>query len=278
MCIDSLKKYKTEGYDFIKYVGGLSLSQFDTLKSIAASLNLALTGHAPKNDLEKAVDADEYTIEHIEPYVKLYEKDSTLLWNTIDKMAAKHLFNCPDIIWYVLNGRHTPISSKREMFGANYIKKERLDEMENKELKDAMDIYKKYPVAFSKSIQRDSLQVATYQYLLPRMQHRGLQLLIGSCPGGFMVPGYCFILEMKIFVSSGISPYETIKCATYNAANCMHSTDKWGTISESKRADMVLLTANPLEDIDNIKKVEATILNGNVLTHEYLLAELKKLH
>jgi tetratricopeptide (TPR) repeat protein len=277
MCRDSLAKFKRQGYDFIKYLGGLNMQQYDTLVSIADSLGLRVTGHAPRTDLEKAVNSNQLTIEHVEPYVRLYQKDSVLFWKTIDKMIEKKLYNCPDLVWYIIQGPQTAILKKQTTYGTRLLGADKLDTLTSREMDYYMAEYRSDPVQFAKNIIYDSTQVAIYKYLLPRMHQRGLRLLIGSCPGGFMVPGSCTVTEMKLFVEAGISPYETIKCATYNAARCLGHSTEWGSISEGKTADLVLLGANPLDDIDNIKKVEATILHGRVLTHQYLSARLEQL-
>jgi imidazolonepropionase-like amidohydrolase len=278
LCRDSLEKFKKQGYDFVKYVGTLSALQYDTLAMIAASLNLKLTGHAPQNDLAKATEAGQHTIEHIEPYVSLYQKDSVLFWQTIDKMIAKGLFNSPDVLWYVITGSSTPMDKKKSVNGVAYLKKGLADTMEKEYTDNYMAFFKRNPMALAKAIIRDSTQTATYKYLLPRMQKRGLKLLIGGDPDDFILPGYAVANEIELFVTTGISPYEAIKCATSNAADCLGEKEKWGSISENKRADLVLLAANPLDDINNLRKVDATIINGKVLTKEYLTGELKKVH
>lgn len=277
MCKDSLTKFKAQGYDFVKYLGGLSLLQFDTLVQVATTLNMKVTGHAPKADLEKAVNAGQFCIEHIEPFVKLYQKDTILFWKMIDKMIDKHFYNSPDIAWYIIQGPQTSIDKKRATYGTAYMHKGQLDTLTKEKLDNYLSQLKKDPLGFAKYIIYDSTQVAIYSYLLPLMHQKGLQLLIGGDPDGFLLPGYCVITEMKTFVDAGISPFETIKCATYNAANCLGESDLWGSIAENKQADMVLLAANPLENIENIKQVDATLIKGNVLMHDELLKQLHTL-
>ena len=280
-CRDSLIKYKQQGYDFVKYLYGLNFQQYDTLVNIARSLHMDLTGHAPRNDLQKAVAANQLSIEHIDPFVALYKKDSNLFWRVVDTMVSKHLYTLPNVYWYVATGMQTSMEQKRAFYEHNayniaFMPKDSLDAFIQTYTDEDMKVYRKDPVEFAKNVLYDSESVAIYKSLLLPMQTRGVQFLISATSGDFIIPGYNFIDEMKLFTAAGITPYDVLKCATANAANCMHAANEWGTITEHKRADMVLLTDNPLEDIDNLRKVEATIVRGKILTHDSLLQELKK--
>ena len=280
-CRDSLVKYKQQGCDFVKDLYGLSYTQYDTLVSVATSLHLKVVGHAPKNDLQKAVAANQLTIEHIDPFTALYKKDSNLFWNVIDTMVRKHLYTLPNLEWYIASGPQTSMEVKRSYYeknayGMSFLPKDSLDALIQAYTTEDLAFYKKNPIAFAKYIIEDSMQVVTYKHLLGRMHKRGVQFLISATSGDFIIPGYNCIDEMNLFAEAGIAPYDILKCATCNAAACMEESSKWGTITESKRADLVLLAANPLEDINNLRKVDATIINGNVLSHQYLLQELKK--
>ena len=280
-CRDSLVLYKQQGYDFVKYLYGLKFAEYDTLADIAASLNMKLVGHAPSNDLTKAVRSGQRSIEHIDPFIALYRKDSLLFWKTIDTMAAKGLYHLPNVQWYISTGTRTAMDKKLEVYtknayGVELIAKDSLESMIKEYTNEEIKYYMKNPIGFAKSILSDSEYIVTYQQLIPGMYRKGIRFLISATSDDFIIPGYNCIDEMKNFTDAGIPNWETIKFATYNSAACLGDLNKWGTITEHKQADMVLLTANPLENIENLRKVEATIINGNVLTHEYLLDKLKK--
>jgi hypothetical protein len=276
MCRDSFIKFRQQGYDFAKYVWLPDIKQYDTFMSVAASLNIKATGHAPSNDLAKAVATDLYTIEHISPLVNLYQKDTVLFWKTIDKMVQKGLYCCPDVRYYIMDLSQTSSAARLNFAGKEFLKEGVLDTNEKHFYENSLASYKRNPLAFAKNILRDSANVSICMAILPQLQAKGVKLLISPADGEFFVPGFSYIDEMELFVKAGISPMDAIRCATYNAADCLGTLDKTGTITEGKQADMVLLSANPLENISNLRKVDATILNGKVLTREYLLSQLKK--
>jgi imidazolonepropionase-like amidohydrolase len=77
-------------------------------------------------------------------------------------------------------------------------------------------------------------------------------------------------------VQAGFTPAEALKTATYNPAKFMGMLDRLGTVEKGKLADLVLLDANPLEDIHNTQKIRAVVLNGRYLDRtalDKLLAE-----
>lgn len=276
LCRDSFISFRNQGYDFVKYVGGLNMQEYDTFMAVAASLHIKATGHAPRNDLEKTVASNQYTVEHISPFVSLYQKDSSLFWTTIDDMVRKGLYYCPDFRFYIIEGMHTPMEIKKKAEGLSFLDSADIATMEKENQDYISQFYAKNPMALAKAIINDSTSVAIAKTLLPRMYAKGVKILVSPAAGGFFVPGFSFIDEMEILVASGLTPMQAIKCATYTSAECLEALDKWGTISENKQADMVLLSANPLEDIKNLRKVEITFVRGKKLTREYVLAELKK--
>ena len=68
--------------------------------------------------------------------------------------------------------------------------------------------------------------------------------------------------KMELLVEAGLSPVEVITAATKNGALALRKLDELGTIEAGKRADLLLLNANPLEDVRNFRKIDQLMLNG----------------
>lgn len=68
--------------------------------------------------------------------------------------------------------------------------------------------------------------------------------------------------ELELFVDAGLTPFETLRAATVNAARYLESSDDFGTIEVGKRANLVLLEASPLEDIQNTRAIVGVVMNG----------------
>ena len=80
-----------------------------------------------------------------------------------------------------------------------------------------------------------------------------------------LFPGFSLHDELVIFVQAGLTPGEALKTATYNPAKFLGMLDRLGTVEKGKLADLVLLDANPLEDIHNTQKIRAVMLNGRYM-------------
>jgi imidazolonepropionase-like amidohydrolase len=63
-------------------------------------------------------------------------------------------------------------------------------------------------------------------------------------------------------VEAGINPMDVIKIATKNGAEALGLINQTGTIEPGKQADILILSANPVEDIENTKRIDAVISNG----------------
>src|SRR5687768_4083259 len=98
------------------------------------------------------------------------------------------------------------------------------------------------------------------------MHEAGVELLIGSDAAVLNIfPGYSLHDEMALFVSElGMTPAEVIERATRRSAKFLGISDQTGTVESGKIADLVLVDANPLDDIRNTRRISAVILRGTL--------------
>ena len=81
-------------------------------------------------------------------------------------------------------------------------------------------------------------------------------------PVGFNFQGYNLPWEVKLFVQAGMSPMDALIAATRNGAMVIGVEDQLGTVEAGKLADLLILTANPLDDIENIRRIETIVYKG----------------
>ena len=116
------------------------------------------------------------------------------------------------------------------------------------------------------------------QIELVGMMHRaGVEFLAGTdVENPYCFPGFSLHDELELLVQAGLSPMEALQTATLNPARFLGNEKEFGTVEEGKIADLVLLEANPLEDIRNTTKINSVVLNGRLLDRkalDQLLAE-----
>ena len=87
----------------------------------------------------------------------------------------------------------------------------------------------------------------------------------------FNVPGFAMAEEMKLYKRAELSNYQILKAATLNAAIYLKEDGAWGTVEKGKKANLLLLNANPLENIENVSNVMGTVLNGTYYSQKMLL-------
>jgi hypothetical protein len=103
------------------------------------------------------------------------------------------------------------------------------------------------------------------------MHRAGVNFMAGTDLGNpYVYPGFSLHDELAFFVKAGFTPMEALQTATRNPAIFLSLLDSFGTIEKGKFADLVLLDANPLEDISNTRRINAVVVNGKHLPKEKL--------
>jgi imidazolonepropionase-like amidohydrolase len=101
---------------------------------------------------------------------------------------------------------------------------------------------------------------------LADMHHVGVQILTGTdAPLRNSPPGFGLHEEMLMLTRGGLSPFEALRAATLAPARYLGIADSAGTVEAGKRADLVLIDANPLLDIRNTRRITAVVLNGRLI-------------
>ncbi|MEJ2263943.1 MAG: amidohydrolase family protein [Anaerolineales bacterium] len=92
-----------------------------------------------------------------------------------------------------------------------------------------------------------------------------------------VVWGFSIHEELELFVKAGLTPYQALEASTRIPSEVMGDPREWGTIEKGKRADMVLLNANPFENISNTRRIEGVMVRGRWLPQETLQGMLDDL-
>src|SRR5713101_1785965 len=112
--------------------------------------------------------------------------------------------------------------------------------------------------------------------LVGGFQRAGGMVLAGTdCPNVAIVSGFSLHRELELLVRAGLSPTEAIVAATRRPAERLGKRDVFGTIAPRRAADLLLLAADPLADIRNIRRIERVIVGGIVYEPGKLLEGLR---
>jgi imidazolonepropionase-like amidohydrolase len=125
------------------------------------------------------------------------------------------------------------------------------------ELREGLDSMGVPPAAADRAAQRLKDLLLTIQLL----HQAGVPIVAGTDQA---VPGYSVDREMELYVKAGFTPMEAIQSATLTSARAMGMKKDSGTVEAGKRADVIIVDGNPLENISDIRKVTAVFAGGKM--------------
>ena len=126
--------------------------------------------------------------------------------------------------------------------------------------------------ALSKQVFRKDLAV------VGAMQRAGVGILAGTDTlNPYCLPGFSLHDELGLLVQAGLTPIEALQAATLNPARFLGREKDLGTVATGKIADLVLLNANPLDDIGNTRKISAVVFGGQFFSRADLDEMLAKI-
>ena len=117
--------------------------------------------------------------------------------------------------------------------------------------------------------------------LLPMVQKSGMKIMVGTDAGylnTYDYPASAIHRELALMVNYGLSPLEALQASMINGPTYFGLEDKYGSIKSGRKASMVLLTKNPLENIGNTLSIESVIVEGAYYSRadlDRMLAEIK---
>jgi imidazolonepropionase-like amidohydrolase len=125
---------------------------------------------------------------------------------------------------------------------------------------------------------RNRLGEVAMKTIVP-MKNAGINILAGSDCGpynSFVYPGHSLHKELKLLVASGLTPKEAIQTSITNGVKFFSAQDIYGSVTEGKHADLLILQQNPMADIENLESIAYVVKNGELYSKKMLEGMLKK--
>lgn len=250
------------GYDFIKIHNSMPEPLFGVIFEAANAEGLDVVGHIPNEILiADAIAAGMRTNEHFKGYLfdetlQITEQDY------VEATAGSDLWNAPSFSNY-----HEHLRGEEAL---ELVMEENSLRLTPRWLRNAWLAQAVKPVdpltELRQTIYPKSREI--FLNLWPVTQ----KFFAGTDTGGyaFQVPGYALQEEVRIFEDLGLTPYEALKTATINSAIAMRKEAEFGTIEVGKRADFVILGANPLEGTENLANIWGVSVRGIWLHRDVL--------
>ena len=128
------------------------------------------------------------------------------------------------------------------------------------------------------SAERQARYVALRQRLLQELHKAGVEILLGSdAPQVFNVPGFSILHELEDMAKADLPMDFILKSGTAAPARFFGQEGQYGTVQKGASADLILLNANPLDNISNVRKQSGVMVRGKWLSKDFFEKELAKI-
>lgn len=267
-----VSSYKDRGYDFIKSYNGLTEELFEAVIEQATLLGMDIAAH-PSAEVPYAFHFNPQivSIEHAEDIVQQplgYKLDTAMLENVVKYFAEhpNHSF-CPTLISYHNIYKMLTVDdvlSKEEVNRINPLIR-MVDSQAQVERWQSTKGYDSTIIAKIKN------QHAFHLLAIKKLSNSGVNIICGTDAGiGITYPGYSLHEELELYKAAGLSNFQVLETATINPSQTHKFLADIGTIEKGKRANLLLLKENPMENLENLKKPEIVFVQGMKLEKERL--------
>ncbi|MFY9554980.1 MAG: amidohydrolase family protein [Blastocatellia bacterium] len=277
---------KQAGYDVIKIHGDFSREAYHKVFEVARRQGLRVIGHLPRNlGIEAAFEEKQDAIAHAEEYLYAYfffkpatgpadaSPEARLRW------IAEQASRIPSVaeatakagIW---------VSPTLTVYSGIARQVDDIDAvLKRPEMKYLPPwIASRFAAGNNDYIRRFKKETAKGFFaradllskLVKGLRDAGVRMLAGTdTPVPSVVPGFSLHDELREMVAAGLTPYEALRTATANPAEFLR-TDKFGTVTVGKRADLILVEGDPLTDVNNASRRAGVMVNGRWFTEDEL--------
>lgn len=283
-----VREYNEQGYDLVEVHEGLAPDVFDAVAATANEVGLPFGGRVPDAvGLRHALASGQVSIDHLDNTIEalvpderlptegaglfgvgdlLDRVDTDLLPPLVEDMRAAGAWAVPTMVLWetVFFGDRSADELRGVRPEVRYMPPETVEQWERVvDERAAAD-----PEA--------NRQVAELRRQILRALHEGgVRIVMGTdSPQIFSVPGFSVHHEMALWVEVGMTPYEVLEAGTRRVAEYFDALDDFGTIEIGRRADLLLLTANPIDDVANVARRGGVMVNGNWWSEERIQERL----
>lgn len=289
---DMVRQQKTAGYDFLKLHPGLTRQTFAAMASTAREVNIPFAGHVSFDvGVWRAIEAGYATIDHLDGFVESLvpgientteqqnglfgmfladRADTTRIPRLMTALREKNVWVVPTQAlaerWFAPDSDPDALAREPEMI---YMQPGTV----------AGWVNTKKNLLRNPQYNADALHrfIALRRKLIYECNRAGVGLLLGSdAPQVFDVPGFSVHHELRYLVASGLSPYEALRTGTANVGRFLNIPGL-GTVTTGAPSDLVLLSGNPLTDINATTRIEGVMLGARWLPADWIASTLKKL-
>jgi len=262
---------KRAGYDFVKLHGNLSREAYARLNAVARREGIRVIGHAPRNlGVEAMFEERQYAVAHGEEF--LYDRNNNSTDSSLPHVEAR----IPEFarsmvragIWLTPNLTAYQMIARQIQDLDAVLARPEMRYLPRTVQRGWGPTTNPYTNRIDRS--RYPAMMARYhllEKLVREFQASGVRMLVGTdAMNTGVVPGFSAHDELADLVAAGLTPFQALRAATANAADFLGPGAQQGVVAVGQHADLVLLDANPLENIANSRRIAGVVLRGRWLS------------
>jgi len=271
-----VRQQKKEGWDLLKILPGLSREVYDAIAKTAKEVDIPFAGHVPDAvGVPHALEMRQATIDHLDGYAEHLNGQTTRvddkgIQDLVARTKAAGTYMVPTlVVWETLRGPVT-LESRQAMPGLQYLPRDYVANW-TKAVENRLKSPKYDP-------EHARIYIDNRMRIMTALYKGGVGILLGSdAPQQFNVPGFSIYPEMKRMGDAGMTTYDVLRSGTSSVGQYYKQKDAFGTIAAGQRADLILVDANPLQDVANAEKRSGVMVRGRWLPQADIQARLKEI-
>jgi imidazolonepropionase-like amidohydrolase len=278
-------------YDFLKLHPGLKVDVFDAIVRAARDAGITFQGHVSQDvGVSRALDARQRAIDHLDGYVEALAKpdcqatpgigvfglglvqcvDAARIAGLVERTREAGTWMVPTQVLVEQWALPPTAEALRARPALRYMPAAVVEQW-MKRHEEFLATHAAMPVHAQRF-------VAIRRALIGKLHAAGVPILLGSdAPQVFNVPGDSALEELRLYVDIGLTPAEALSTGTVNVARFFGAEDRSGRVREGFEADLLLLEANPLEDVRALRKLAGVMVRGRWLDASDLRARMEAL-
>jgi imidazolonepropionase-like amidohydrolase len=253
---DLVTKYAGEGFDLLKIHEGLTVAEYDAIVAVAREKGLKMAGHVPDEvGVRRAIEAGQ-GIDHLDGYWEESGEDEAKMEELaqLSKEKGTWIVATQDL-WSSIYGPVTveTLEQRPELAYVHPKEHAQWKAMKSTQLAHG-------------DAEAGARMLAGRDRMLGLLAKHGANLLLGSdAPQVYSVPGFSLGHEMPALERAGMTRWQILVAGTRAPAEYWGQGERWGTIAEGKRADLLLIDGDPTADITNVHRQAGVMVRGRWL-------------
>jgi len=287
---EAVRQSKAAGYDFIKITTFIDAKVYEAAIDEAAKLNIKVVGHADSRfvGVDRALKARQQ-IEHLDGYMEMLLKDDAPMKGSISDLYIYQPKNWESLDF--IDESKIPALAKRTVESNPFVNptqhfmKNTFGLPRSEESIRAQPDFRFYPKSVQDwwinylkrtpinqvSLEKRAKWIQIRDKIIKAIYDAGGKIMTGSdSPEFLFLYGFSMHRELKALNDAGLSNFAVLEAATKNPSMFFGTLDKVGTIEKGKKADLILLNANPLENISATENRAGVMLKGKYYTQTEL--------